>query len=166
MTATIQLLTANNTENSNFDSTKAEQKPAAKSVIWRGIKVCLDIFQDALVKSLLWGAIGFAFWMLSLSFAVPFISLASSLFITRLAIKTITWYNPKLCYHIERPAFLFVQEYPRIKFMTFVFAIAISPFIIAMGGVAGAALGILSGITADPEKAKRMQKKEEKGALT
>lgn len=94
----------------------------------------------------------------SVSLSAPLFGIGASFIATRLVLKTIECYDPKLIINLKIEVYKLTAKYPSVQKAAICFALAISFISQYLGLISGAAIGSFVSITLDVENYKLIQK--------
>jgi len=127
------------------------------SVIWRGFKVVGHFFYQTPAEIAVILLLGALFLFVFPPLAPPLFAIASSVFVTRLAVKVTDHYNNRALDKIKEAVCNFNRKYPKIRILTFLGSLAACAITPIAGAVIGVALGALSGIIIEVDLGNRLQ---------
>jgi hypothetical protein len=94
----------------------------------------------------------------SVPLSAPLLGIGLSFIATRLVLKMIDCYDPKLIIHLKIEAYILIGKYPELHKIAICFALAISFLSTQLGFISGAVLGSFVSVTLDVENYKLIQK--------
>jgi len=131
---------------------------ATQSKIWKNLKKAAELFYET--PALAGGLVitGLALSILFPAIAPPFFATATSLVLTRLAVKILAGYNLGFIEYLKKKAYEIHAKYPKVQMIVFIFALVISGISPIASCITAIALGIFSGIIMGIEHCQRLQK--------